>query len=135
MGNYIQSDANWYVYRRVLSTDQWVAKPTQIWGNISQEDALSFFKHEAYTFVLSQHVDYEDTKSIYLYNGSSRVAKVHLDPSSGQVEIWSTAIREWLGCEEKLPKRRYPILRDTFHEQYVKKHAWINTQTITFIRI
>jgi hypothetical protein len=112
-----------------------VSKPTQTWGNIGQDDALSRFKHEAYAFVLGKHVDYEDTKSIYLYLGSTRVAKVHLDPSSGQVEVWSAAIREWIACEEKLPQKRYPMLMDAFRAKYVKQHAWINTQTITFVRM
>lgn len=134
MGNYLQADNNWYVYRRSLSTDEWVPKPTQTWCNIPQDQALGLFKHEAYTFVLNKHVDYEDTKSIYLYWGSTRIAKVYLDPSSSQMQVWSTAIREWLGCEEKLPKKRYPVLHDLFHTKYVKKHAWINTQTVTFIK-
>lgn len=135
MGNYLQTDNNWYVYRRALSTDEWVSKPIHIWGNIGQDDALSQFKHEVYAFVLSKHVDFEDTKSIYLYWGSTRIAKVYLDPSSSQVEIWSTSIREWIACEEKLSKSRYPMLKDAFHAKYVKQYAWKNTQTVTFVRI
>jgi len=135
MGNYLQTDQTWYVYRRVLSTDEWSSAPLQVWSGIEQDVALARFKHEAYAFALSKHVDYEDTKSIYLYQGSTRMAKVHFDVQTCQVEIWSSSIREWLACEEKLAKSRYPLLLSAFHQKYYKKYAWVNTQTVTFLRI
>ena len=134
MGNYIQSDMTWYIYRRVLSTDEWVSAPLQSWTGISPEDALKQFKHEVYTFALGKHTEYEDTKSIYLYHGSQRVCKALLDPDTRQVEVWSTSIREWLALEEKLAVRRYPIHEKEFFQKYVKQHAWINSQTVTFVR-
>jgi|TARA_B110001452_G_C15146994_1_gene399282 hypothetical protein len=134
MGNVLQTDVTWYVYRRVLSTDEWVQEPLQNWTAITMETALSRFKHEAYTFALASHVEYEDTKAIYLYQGTGRVAKALLDADTCQVEIWSTAIREWLSVPEQLAPKRYPIIEKTFFSKYVKQHAWINTQTVTFIR-
>lgn len=134
MGNVLQTDVTWYVYRRVLSTDEWVAEPLQKWTAITLETALARFKHEMYTFSLSKHVEYEDTKAIYLYQGSARVAKALLDPETSQVKIWSTSIREWLSMAEELAPKRYPLLERNFFATYVKQHAWINTQTITFIK-
>jgi len=134
MGNYLETDVTWYIYRRVLSTDEWVADPLQNWTATTLEDALSYFKHEAYTFALGKHIEYTDTKAIYLYQGATRIAKVLLDVDSGQLEVWSTSIREWLASEEKLAPKRYPLLQKMFLEQYVKQHAWINTQSVTFVK-
>jgi len=134
MGNVFQIDVTWYVYRRVLSTDEWVQEPMQKWTATSLESALARFKHEAYTFALSKHVEYTDTKAIYLYHGNSRVAKALLDADSGQLELWSTSIREWLSTAEELPPQRYPLLEKAFFCKYVKQHAWLNTQAVTFVR-
>ena len=134
MGNILSTDVTWYIYRRVLSTDEWVQEPLQKWTATSLEDALAQFKHEAFTFALSKHVEYEDTKAIYLYHGSKRIAKVLLDPESGQLELWSKSIREWISKEEKLAPKRYPLLSKNFFAVYVKQYAWINTQTITYVK-
>lgn len=134
MGNYLQTDVSWYIYRRVLSTDEWVSEPLQKWTATTLEDALSQFKHEAYTFALNKHTEYTDTKAIYLYHGATRIAKVLLDVDSGQLEVWSSSIREWLASEEKLAPKRYPLLEKTFFANYVKQHAWINTQSVTFVK-
>ena len=61
MGNYIQSDMTWYVYRRALSSDAWIPAPLQTWGGITEDEALSKFKHEVFTFALAKHKEYEDT--------------------------------------------------------------------------
>tara|TARA_B100000780_G_scaffold249372_1_gene195033 strand:+ start:985 stop:1395 length:411 start_codon:yes stop_codon:yes gene_type:complete len=133
MGNYLSSDLNWHVYRRALSTDEWTQAALQTWGALSLEDALSQFKHEVFTFALAKHTEYEDTKAIYLYHGNHRIAKARLDPETKQVEVWSSSIREWLSCPEKLASQRYPKHETEFFSKYVKEHAWINTQTITFV--
>ena len=134
MGNYLQGDGSWSVYRRVLSTDEWVNTPLQTWPGIEADEALSRFKHEAYSFALGKHTEYVDTKSIYLYNGNVRVSKALLDPESHQLDIWSTCIREWLSLDEKLAPKRYPLLDTEFFSKYVSKHAWINTQTVSFVQ-
>lgn len=134
MGNYLQGDASWFVYRRALSTDEWVNTPLQTWPGIEAEEALGRFKHEAYCFALSKHTEYVDTKAIYLYQGNVRVAKALVEPESGQLDIWSTSIREWLTLDEKLAPKRYPLLKTEFFSKYVSKHAWINTQTITWVK-
>tara|TARA_B100000780_G_C21066861_1_gene429070 strand:+ start:625 stop:1032 length:408 start_codon:yes stop_codon:yes gene_type:complete len=133
MGNYLSTDVTWYVYRRALSTDEWVSVPLQSWTGIDYQLALRRFKHETYSFALGKHVEYTDTKAIYLYNGNVRIVKALLDPETSQLEIWSTAIREWLSLEEKLAPQRYPLLETEYFSKYVKKHAWINTQTVTFV--
>ena len=134
MGNYLQGESTWYVYRRVLSTDEWVSTPLQEWPGIDMETALSRFKHEAYSFALSKHVEYADTKSIYLYSGRTRVSKAYIDPENKQLEVWSTSIREWLASKEELAPQRYPLLEVEFFSKHVHKHAWIDTQSITFIK-
>ena len=134
MGNYLQTETTWYVYRRCLTTDEWVSTALQEWHNITLEIALKRFKHEVYTFALGKHVEYSDTKSIYLYNGKTRVAKAHQDSESGQMDIWSTSIREWLVSTEELAPQRYPLLEVDFFSKHVQKHAWIDTQTITFVK-
>lgn len=133
MGNYIGTDMTWYVYRRSLSTDAWVPAPLQTWGGISEDDALSQFKHEIFTFALGKHTEYEDTKSIYLYRGSTRIVKAHLDPETKQVEVWSPYIRQLLSVEESLAAQRYPKHEKLFFSKYLTKYAWINPQTITFV--
>ena len=134
MGNYITGDSNWHIYRRVLSTDEWVNVTLQTWPGIEPDEALSRFKHEAFSFAIAKHTEYADTKAIYLYNGKTRVVKALLDPESGQLQIWSTAIRQWLNLEEKLAPQRYPLLRTEYFSKYVQKHAWMNTQTIVYVQ-
>lgn len=134
MGNYFQREEQMFVYRRVLSTDKWAADPVLTWDVASIDEALSKFKHETYAFALGKYDEYENTKAIYLYQGNSRVAKALLDPETGQLEVWSTHIREWLTCPEKLAHLRYPLQNNPFFSKYIKRHAWINPQTISFIR-
>tara|TARA_B110000008_G_scaffold279918_1_gene329622 strand:- start:10416 stop:10829 length:414 start_codon:yes stop_codon:yes gene_type:complete len=134
MGNTLHTDVTWYVYRRILSTDEWVKEPLQRWTATNMADAIAQFKHEAYSFSLSKHVEYEDTKAIYLYQGSARVAKALLDVETSQLELWSTSIRELLASPEKLAPKRYPLLEAAFFEKYVKQYAWVDTQSVTFVR-
>jgi hypothetical protein len=134
MGNMLQTDLTWYVYRRVLSTDEWVQEPLQKWTGTNMADALSQFKHEAYTFALAKHVQYEDTKSVYLYQGNVRIAKANLDAETGQLQLWSTAIREWLASPEMLASNRYPLLEKVFFTRYLKQYAWVSSQAVAFIK-
>lgn len=131
MGNLI--DLNWYVYRRAQSSDEWIGPPLYQWGDIQLDEALRRFKHEVYTFVLSRDMKYEDTKTIYLYQGHTRIAKAYLNPETKQVEIWSNSVREWLTCSEKVTQTKTPPYATTFFKQYIDKHTWINTQTIAFV--
>ena len=133
MGNYLQTDVTWYIYRRSLSTDAWVPEPLQSWHGIAEEDAYSQFKHEIYTFALAKHREYEDTKAIYLYQGNQRIVKALFDSETKQMQVWSTVIRQWLAAPEKLSQGRYPVHEKEFFNTYLKKHAWINAQTVTFV--
>tara|TARA_B100000795_G_scaffold31747_1_gene21008 strand:- start:109 stop:513 length:405 start_codon:yes stop_codon:yes gene_type:complete len=132
MGNYL--DTTWYIYRRVLSTDEWVGTPLQTWPGLELDIVLSRFKHEIYSFSLGKHVEYTDTKSIYLYNNRTRVAKALKNNDTGQLDIWSISIREWMGSKEELSPYRYPLHKKEFFTKYVNKHAWKNTQTITYVK-
>ena len=134
MGNYLERDSTWHIYRRALSTDEWVNVALQSWPGIAPEEALSRFKHEAYSFALGKHTEYVDTKAIYLYSGGTRIMKALLDPESGQLQVWSTSIREWITLDEKLAPQRYPLLKTEYFSKYVNKHAWIDTQTIIYVK-
>lgn len=131
MGNF-QTDLNWYVYRRAQSTDEWIKKPLHHWGDIQLDEALARFKHEVYTFVLEKHMSYEDTKTIYLYQGSERIAKAFLNKETKQLEIRSSSIREWLTCTENVSQKRMPPYKDSFFKLYLDKHTWIDPQTVAF---
>jgi|TARA_B110000977_G_scaffold138480_1_gene175827 hypothetical protein len=131
MGNF-QTDLNYYVYRRANSTDEWVSIPLHKWSQLQSDEALSRFKHEVYSFVLARHVCYEDTKSIYLYQGNVRIAKAYLNQETKQLEIWSTGIREWLTATEKVSQQKIPPYKTSFFKVYGEKHIWMNTQTIAF---
>ena len=132
MGNHLQTDTQWYVYRRVLSTDQWVYEPVHQWNDIPLEEALSRFKHEVYTFALDADMSYVDSKAIYLYHGHVRVAKVWMNLENQQLELWSNSIREWLTCSEQVSKEPSPNYATSFFKKFVAKHAWLNPQTIAF---
>jgi len=130
MGNYL--DSHWYVYRRSLSTDQWVAIPLQTWPDVELDIALQRFKHEVYSYAMEKHLEYKDTKAIYLYNNNNRIAKVM--KNEDQIDIWSTSIREWMDSKETLAPQRYPLHEKEFFTKYVHRHAWKNTQTITYVK-
>lgn len=132
MGNTLQTDTNWYIYRRHLSTDEWCKTPLHTWSDIQLDDALCRFKHEIFTYALSRHIQYEDSKAIYLYQGNTRVCKASLCPDTKQIEIWSTSIREWLTCKEQICSTKYPPYMTDFFKKYTSNHTWINTQTIAF---
>jgi|TARA_B110000091_G_scaffold204012_1_gene238205 hypothetical protein len=132
MGNTLQNDKNWYIYRRHLSTDEWCHTPLHTWSDIPLDEALSLFKHEVFTYALSRHVQYEDCKSIYLYHGFTRVGKASLCPKTTQLEVYSTSIREWLTCKEQLSSTKSPPYLTAFFQKYTSSHTWLNTQTIAF---
>lgn len=133
MGNYFSQDQTFYVYRRTLTTDVWVSTPLHTWAT-TLEDALSQFKHETFSFSLAKHKEYADTKAIYLYCGSERIAKTMVEQDTNQVTVWSTSIREWLTSNEKLTPDRYPLMNAVFFKRYSNKHAWINQQTIVYVQ-
>lgn len=132
MGNHLQTDTQWYVYRRVLSTDKWVYDPVHQWNDILLEEALSRFKHEVYTFALGTDISYADSKAIYLYHGHVRVAKACVNLENHQLELWSKSIREWLTCPEQVSNKPSPKYATSFFKKFVAKHAWLNPQTIAF---
>jgi len=134
MGGYLSSSGTWYVYKRTYETDTWINEALQTWEGITADVALSRFKHEAYAFALGKYDYKEDTKCIYLYKGGERVARVVVDRETEQVTIWSTAIRAWITSEETLPKLRYPIQETNFFRSFHSKFAWVNSQTITFVK-
>lgn len=134
MGGYVSTNDTWFVYRRSFETDTWINEALQTWEGVTVGVALSHFKHEAYAFSLGKYDYKEDTKCIYLYKGNDRVAKVLYDRETEQIIVWSSMIREWIKCEESLPKLRYPIQQANFFRTFHTKFAWVNSQTITFVK-
>lgn len=134
MGGYLSTNDTWFVYKRTLETDTWINEALQTWEGITASVALSRFKHEAYAFSLGKYDYKDDTKCIYLYKGNERIAKVLFDRETEQVTIWSSMIREWIKSEEVLPKLRYPIQQTNFFKTFHPKFAWVNSQTITFVK-
>ena len=100
MGNTLISDDKFYIYKRQLSSDVLISDPVHTLTNITEVEALSIFKHETYCFGLNNS-QYIDTKAIYLYHGSTRIGKAIIKSENKQLEIWSSAIRQYLQCEEK----------------------------------
>jgi hypothetical protein len=132
MGNTIVSDNKYYVYRRQLSSDAFINEPILTLNTCEELEALSIFKHETYCFGLNNS-KYIDTKAIYLYHGSKRICKAIIQSENKQLEIWSSAIRQYLQCEEKSAKAGKPIKYcRLFHNKYQENYVWLDTQTIGF---
>ena len=132
MGNTLISDDKFYIYKRQLSSDVLISDPVHTLTNITEVEALSIFKHETYCFGLGNS-RYIDTKAIYLYHGSTRIVKAIINSQNKQLEIWSSAIRQYLQCEEKSQKAGKPIKYvRLFRNKYQENYVWLDTQTIGF---
>ena len=117
------------IYGRNKSNDSY-----KLLFTIDEGNPMSRFKHEVYAFSLAKYDYKDDTKCIYLYKGNERIAKALFDRETEQVTIWSSMIREWIKSEELLPKLRYPIQETNFFRALHAKFAWMNSQTITFVK-
>ena len=73
MGSYY-STQNWYIYSRDLTSDGWNKEPLYE----SEKECFGRFKHLVYRFALQETADFKTYKTIYMYNGSNRVAKAEL---------------------------------------------------------
>ena len=134
MGNSLVSDTKYYIYRRQLSNDAWVQDPVVILGEIDEGEALSYLKHEIYCFGLG-NTKYSDTKAIYLYCGSQRIAKAIVQKSNNQLEIWSSAIRQYLQSDEKSQNQGCPIKYERlFFNKHVSSYVWLDSQTIAYAK-
>jgi hypothetical protein len=131
MGNTL-SDDKYYIYKRHLSSDVFKSDPVHTLKNVTEVEALSIFKHETYCFGLNNS-QYIDTKAIYLYHGVTRICKATIKPKNEQLEIWSSAIRQYSQCEEKSHNAGKPIQYcRLFHNKYQENYVWLDTQTIGF---
>ena len=73
MGSYY-STQNWYIYSRDLTSDGWNKEPLYE----TEKECFGRFKHLVYRFALQETADFKTYKTIYMYNGSNRVAKAEL---------------------------------------------------------
>ena len=135
MGNSLSvTDNNYYIYKRISSTDCWDKTPT-LTMKTSKIEALSAFKHEIYCFGLGNS-KYNDTKAIYLYHGKTRISKAKLNSENKQLEICSTAIRQYIRCEEKSQQTGKKIkYKRLFLNKFQGNYVWINPQKIGFAQI
>ena len=74
MGGYYSRQETWYIYTRDLQTDVWNKTPL----HQEQEKCMGHFKHLVYKFALQKEKEDKTYKSLYLYNGSKRIAKAEL---------------------------------------------------------
>ena len=73
MGSYY-STQNWYIYSRDLTSDGWNKEPLYE----TEKECFGRFKHLVYRFALQETTDFKSYKTIYMYNGSNRIAKAEL---------------------------------------------------------
>lgn len=99
MGNYWSSD--FYIYARTKDSDSYELLHTLVEGN-----PMSRFKHEVFAYALRKR--YQNMKSLYLYCGSTRVAKaimVKNDLLYLEMEFTceQTAL-DWDQCQEQIQR-------------------------------
>jgi len=135
MGNSLSViDNNYYIYKRIASTDVWDIAPA-LTMKTSKIEALSAFKHEVYCFGLVNS-KYIDTKAIYLYHGKTRISKAVMNSENKQLEIWSTAVRQYIRCDEKSQQTGKTIKYERlFQNKFQENFVWINSQKIGFALI
>tara|TARA_B110000879_G_scaffold179674_1_gene235770 strand:+ start:67 stop:480 length:414 start_codon:yes stop_codon:yes gene_type:complete len=133
MGNSLAvTDNNYYIYRRKSSNDCWEPIPIITFKNISEIEALSTFKHEIYCFGL-ENSKYVDTKAIYLYHGRTRVSKAIINSQNKQLEIWSSAIRQYIQCGEQSHNPGKTIKYERlFRNKFQANYVWLDSQRIGF---
>lgn len=125
-------DKNWYVYARRIDTDGYENKPIQEWKNINKETAIGRFKHEMYAYSL-QHYSYtNNTKAIYLYYGSTRIAKACI--MNNQIVAESKYdLQEFLEAREQLAPGRSPYLHQAFRKKWFKNYARLNVNSVGWV--
>ena len=127
--NYFMGDNDWYVYVRRIDTDGYENKPIQVWKTISKETALKRFKHEMYAYSLQKYTYDNNTKSIYLYYGSTRVVKAGI--MNNQLVAESTHdLQLFLESDEELSPGRSPYLFERFKKKYFRNYARINVHSV-----
>lgn len=136
MGNatsYIYSNKSFYVYKRRIDTDGYAEKPVQEWSNIEKSEALSRFKHEFYAMALGQYGYDNNTKAIYLYYGSTRLARAGI--VNNQVVIDSANdLAELLAADEQLSPGRGPLMLSQFNRRWFQNYARLNVSSVGFVR-
>lgn len=99
MGNYWSND--FFIYARYKESDSY-----ELLHTIHEGNPMSRFKHEVYAYALKKR--YDNMKSLYLYCGSSRVAKaimVQNDLVYLQMEFSSDqTAADWDQCQEQIQK-------------------------------
>lgn len=126
------SDKNWYVYGRRIDTDGYEHKPFQEWKNIDKKTALGRFKHEIYAYSLQRYNYTNNTKAIYLYYGSTRIAKACIMNNQLVVES-NYDLQQLLEAREQLAAGRSPYLFQTFKQKWFQNYARLNVNSVGWV--
>ena len=99
MGAYWSNE--FYIYARTKSSDSY-----ELLHSINEGNPMSRFKHEVYAFAIKKR--YTDMKSLYLYCGSTRVAKAIMSKNdllylTIDFNCEQTA-QDWDQCQEQIQK-------------------------------
>ena len=130
--SYFISSKDWYVYGRRIDTDGYVKDPYQTWKNISKETALKRFKHEMYAYALHRYSYSGNIKAIYLYYGSTRLARVAIMNNQLVVES-DYDLQAFLEAREELTPGRAPYLKNLFEKKFFHNYARINVNTVGWV--
>ena len=126
------TNKNWYVYARRIDTDGYVKNPCQEWNNISKTTALGRFKHEMYAYSLQRYNYSNNIKAIYLYYGSTRIAKACI--MNNQVVCESAYdLQDFLSAREQLAPGRSPYLFNQFQQKWFHNYARINVHSVGWV--
>ena len=128
MGNYWSND--FYIYARKKDSDSY-----ELLHTITEGNPMSRFKHEVYAYSLLKR--YKDMKSLYLYWGSSRVAKalmVRNDILYLELDFASDeTASDWDQCQEQIQnaiinkiisfKKKYLNIEVEFEDELKENNA------------
>ena len=130
--SYITTEKNWYVYIRRTDTDGYEKEPIQQWKNISKESAFNRFKHEMYAFSLGTLGYTHNTKAIYLYYGSTRLARCGI--INNQVVLESDQdLQKLLEAKEECSPGRAPKLKKGFEQKWFRNYARLNVHSVGWV--
>jgi len=140
MGSYY-STQNWYIYSRDLESDGWNKEP--LYEN--EKECFGRFKHLVYRFALQETPDFKSYKTIYMYNGSNRIAKAELirpdHDDFYKMELEFTCpdtASKWDTCDEQIINQQTLWRETEFNKVYVSlpcdekfKRRWQLVKSLT----
>jgi hypothetical protein len=106
------------IHRRKRSTDAYAPEDAlSLPPHLSDDHALGVLKHETYALALQQAPTFADVKSVYLYQGPWRLARVERFEADGRVACLFRSARlrnQFMAAEERLAPQRWPLQERRF---------------------